>query len=90
MLDRLFPTSAENRAINFQSIWGAGDSYAVSTNSGTVVTQENAMKIATVYACVRLISDSISTLPVGVSVESMVSVCLCSHGLFGSITLNQG
>lgn len=66
MLDRLFPTSAENRAISFQSIWGAGDSYAVTTNSGTVVTQENAMKIATVYACVRLISDSISTLPVGV------------------------
>jgi len=66
MLDRLFPTSSENRAISFQSIWGAGDSYAVTTNSGTIVTQENAMKIATVYACVRLISDSISTLPVGV------------------------
>ena len=63
MLDRLF-TGGESRAISYQSIWGAGDSYAFTTNAGTVITQENALKLGTVYACVRLISDSISTLPV--------------------------
>lgn len=64
MLERLLPTT-EQRALSFQTIWGAGDTYALSTKAGTVVTQDTAMRIGTVYACVRLISDSISTLPVG-------------------------
>jgi len=64
MLDRLFTQSAEERAISFQTIWGAGDSYAFTTPAGTIVTQDNSLKIGTVYACVRLIADSISTLPV--------------------------
>ena len=65
MLERLLATTTDKRALSFQSIWGAGDSYALSTKAGTVVTQETALRIGTVYACVRLISDSISTLPVG-------------------------
>jgi HK97 family phage portal protein len=64
MLERLLPQASEQRALSFQSIWGAGDSYALTTNAGTIVTQENSMHLTTVYACVRLISDSISTLPV--------------------------
>lgn len=64
MLERLLPQSGEQRAISFQTLWGAGDSYALSTNSGTVITQDNSLELTTVYACVRLISDSISTLPV--------------------------
>ena len=64
MLERLLART-EERALSFQTIWGAGDTYALSTKAGTVVTQETAMRIGTVYACVRLISDSISTLPVG-------------------------
>lgn len=63
MLDRLFTTD-EQRAISFQTIWGAGDSYAFTTPAGTIVTEDNSLKIGTVYACVRLIADSISTLPV--------------------------
>ena len=65
MLERLLPTTTDERALSFQTIWGAGDTYALSTKAGTVVTQDTAMRIGTVYACVRLISDSISTLPVG-------------------------
>jgi len=64
MLERLLART-EERALSFQTIWGAGDTYALSTKAGTVVTQETAMRIGTVYACVRLICDSISTLPVG-------------------------
>jgi len=65
MLERLLPTKNDERALTFQSIWGAGDTYALSTRAGTVITQDTALKIGAVYACVRLISDSISTLPVG-------------------------
>jgi HK97 family phage portal protein len=64
MLERLLPQPTEARALSFQSIWGAGDSYALTTTAGTVVTQDNSLKLGTVYACVRLIADSISTLPV--------------------------
>ena len=64
MLERLLPQASEQRAISFQTLWGAGDSYALTTNSGVVITQDNSLELTTVYACVRLISDSISTLPV--------------------------
>lgn len=64
MLERLLPVTNEQRAISFQTLWGSGDSYALTTNAGTVVTTDNSLELITVYACVRLISDSISTLPV--------------------------
>ena len=64
MLERLLPQSTEQRAISFQTLWGSGDSYALTTTAGTVVTQDNSLNLGTVYACVRLIADSISTLPV--------------------------
>ena len=54
----------EERAISFQSIWGAGDSFAFTTEAGTNIDQIQAMKINAFYACVLLISDTISTLPV--------------------------
>jgi HK97 family phage portal protein len=65
MLERLLPNATEQRAISFQTLWGAGDSYALTTNAGTIITQEDSIRLGTVYACVRLISDSISTMPVG-------------------------
>lgn len=64
MLERLLGKQTEERAISFQTIWGAGDSYALTTNAGTVITQDESLKLGTVYACTRLIADSISTLPV--------------------------
>jgi HK97 family phage portal protein len=62
MLGNLF-TKTEQRAISFQSIWGAGDSLAFTTAAGTNIDENTAMQINAFYACVLLISDTISTLP---------------------------
>jgi HK97 family phage portal protein len=63
MLNNLF-NLPENRAISFQSIWGAGDTFAFTTESGAPIDEKSAMRISAFYACVLLISDTISTLPV--------------------------
>jgi HK97 family phage portal protein len=67
MLGRLF--QSEERAISYQTLFALGDGFSRTTNAGTVVTQLDSLKIEAVYACVRLISDSISTLPVDVFVR---------------------
>ena len=64
MLSRLLGDGNESRAISTQSLFALGDGFSVTTNSGTVVTEKDSLKIEAVYACVRMISDSISTLPV--------------------------
>lgn len=63
MLNNLF-NSGERRAISFQTIWGSGDSYAFLTESGTNIDENTSLQINAFYACVLLISDTISTLPV--------------------------
>ena len=63
MLSRLLG-GGEQRAISFQSLFALGDGFSVTTNSGTVITQNDSLKIEAVYSCVRIIADSISTLPV--------------------------
>jgi len=68
MLGNLFEArggaEGENRAISFQSIWGAGDSLAWQSDSGANVTPDSSFGISAFYAAVNLISGSISTLPV--------------------------
>ena len=66
MLNRLFtPRESEARDLSYQQIWGAGlDVSTVSTWSGTSVSSANSLQIGAVYACVRLLSDTISALPV--------------------------
>jgi len=64
MLANLTGGNKEERAISFQSIWGAGDSFAFTTEAGSNIDQVQAMKINAFYACVLLISDTISTLPI--------------------------
>lgn len=65
MLERLLPPSRESRAITYQTLWGAAaDLVARNTWSGTVVTEDTAMRLGTLYAAVRLLSDTVSTLPV--------------------------
>ena len=59
MLNNLF----EKRAINFQTLWGAGEDLVDLNQSGTVVNSETAFKITAVWSAVSLISDTISTLP---------------------------
>ena len=63
MLSRILP-GAENRAISFQTIWGAGDLSSFETQAGSFIDYTTALTINSVWACVSLISDTISALPV--------------------------
>ena len=66
MLARLFGGQPmEERNLSYQQIWGSGiDVTGMSTWSGAVVNQQNALQVGAAYACVRLLSDTISSLPV--------------------------
>ena len=57
-------SGGENRAISFQTIWGAGDLTSFETQSGSFIDYTTALQINSVWACVSLISDTISALPV--------------------------
>lgn len=64
MLRRLFAPS-EERSLSYQQIWGAGGDW-VSGNmtwSGADVSQKSSLQISAVFACVRLLADTVSTLP---------------------------
>lgn len=60
MLNKLF----ENRALNFQTIWGAGGDIEIANQSGTFINQDTVFKVNAVFSAISLISDTISTLPV--------------------------
>lgn len=62
MLGKL--NNGEQRSISYQKIWGAGGDFVTVSESGTPVDQNSALKLNAFYACVLLISDTISTLPV--------------------------
>ena len=66
MLGRLFGgAEPESRDLSYQQIWGAGlDVSTLQTWAGTSVSINNATQIGAVYACTRLLSDTISSLPV--------------------------
>lgn len=59
MLGKLF----EKRAASYQSVWGSGGTWEPQSWSGTSVDQSTALRLGAVYSCVRLLSDTISTLP---------------------------
>jgi HK97 family phage portal protein len=64
MLGRIFgsaPTEARGQ-VTAWSDWSSGPS--MPTWSGQDVSADTALQLLTVYGCVRLISDSISTLPI--------------------------
>jgi len=54
----------EDRAISFQTVWGAGGDLVVGNYSNTVVNAKTAFSLIPVFSAVSLISDTISTLPV--------------------------
>ena len=65
MLGRLFGGQAEARDLSFQQVWGAGlDVSTLTSWAGTSVSSQTATQIGAVYACTRLLSDTISSLPV--------------------------
>ena len=56
--------AGENRAISFQSLWGAGDLTSYETQSSAFVDYNTSLQVNAVWACVSLISDTVSALPV--------------------------
>lgn len=62
MLGRL---GGENRAISFQSVWGMGADLDLVNQSGSVINAKTSFEIVAFFSAVSLISDTISTLPVG-------------------------
>lgn len=55
----------EERALSYQSVWGSGGTWNTDrTWSGANVNYDSALSISAVYTCVRLLTDTISTLPV--------------------------
>lgn len=75
MLGRIFENRAdfaatEERAISFQTIFAAGGNVEFTTDSGVVMNQLESLRVGTTYACIRLIADSISTLPVDTFLRS--------------------
>jgi HK97 family phage portal protein len=57
-------SNGENRAISFQSLWGAGDLTSYETQSSAFVDYNSSLQVNAVWACISLISDTISALPV--------------------------
>ena len=55
---------SESRGISFQSLWGAGDLTSYEVQSSAYVDYQTALTVNSVWACVSLISDTISALPV--------------------------
>jgi len=58
VLNKLFETRG-----SYQTLFGSGMLFERPSASGMTVTEETSLRLSAVYACVRLISDTISTLP---------------------------
>ena len=56
--------AGESWAISFQSLWGAGDLTSYETQSAAYVDYNTSLTVNAVWACVSLISDTVSALPV--------------------------
>lgn len=67
MLRRLFTRPAEERSITKASLgWGDWQGETQASWSGEDVSRDSSLQLLTVYGCVRLIADSIATMPVDV------------------------
>ena len=56
----------ERRAISYQDVFGRGlDLFGSRTSAGETVNRDTALALTAVWGCVRIISENISTLPVG-------------------------
>ena len=71
MIRRLLGGRTESRSLSFQDIWGRGlDMTSARTASGESVTYDTALTLSAVYAAIRLLSDSVSTLSLDVMYRS--------------------
>ena len=62
MLKRLLG-SEESRAVTAATLFASGIELPRRTRSGVNITEDNSLRIAALYAAVRLISDAVSMLP---------------------------
>lgn len=65
MLKRLLQPT-EQRAISYQSLFLSDQTFSQQSLAGVPMNQTAAMKIGVVYSAVRLIADTVSTLPLDV------------------------
>jgi len=65
MLENLW----NKRAISYQTIFETGDDIAIGGLAGVNVNQDSVFQINAVFAATRLISDTISTLPIDVYIS---------------------
>ena len=70
MLERLWKPSVAARALSYQTIFASGGDMLPRTFTGVSVTSDSAFRVGAVYACVRLLSDSVSCLPVDTFYQS--------------------
>jgi HK97 family phage portal protein len=54
---------SESRAIDKMALWGQGGDFDDGVHAGVSVTQASALQLVAVYACVRLLADTIAALP---------------------------
>jgi HK97 family phage portal protein len=54
----------EDRAISFQTVWGAGADLDIVNQSGVNINANTAFEVVSFWSAVSLISDTIATLPV--------------------------
>jgi HK97 family phage portal protein len=54
----------ENRAISFQTVWGAGSDLESLNLSGVNINSNTAFEVVAFWSAVSLISDTIATLPI--------------------------
>lgn len=54
----------EDRAISFQTVWGAGADLDIINPSGVNINSKTAFEVVAFWSAVSLISDTIATLPV--------------------------
>jgi len=54
----------EDRAISFQTVWGAGENMDIYNPSGVNINNKTSFEIVAFWSAVSLISDTISTLPI--------------------------
>jgi HK97 family phage portal protein len=53
----------ERRALDKMAIWGQGGDPTEPVHAGVTVTQDNALRLTAVFACVRLNSETVGALP---------------------------
>lgn len=56
----------EEHAIDKMALWGTGQDIGDPVHAGVLVSQESALRLAVVWACVRLISGTLAAMPVDI------------------------